>query len=221
MKESAWLPTPVLKRPVCWRENSSSKRRWTDDEVIFVSEPTPAVVESVQTECADGGEVLEMYEGPRPLRYMTDNIGGGRQGIPQGSRSPDVHASFNNLGSLFHRVKVRIIAQSDSSTEDIQPSSETDAQILLPWTSMSQHCHSSQGLQANAGLRSGHLPENISLSEPTCSQGTVQQRLLPPSLTFSALGLNQSGVKLVAWALRNRQRLPPSIRAAPLDVHLR
>ncbi|KAL3185461.1 hypothetical protein MRX96_005481 [Rhipicephalus microplus] len=37
---------------------------------------------------------------------------------------------------------------------------------------MSEHYHSSQGLQAYTGLRSGHLPENISLSEPTYSQGT-------------------------------------------------
>ncbi|KAL3212557.1 hypothetical protein MRX96_007969 [Rhipicephalus microplus] len=54
------------EEPVCWRENSSSKRRRTDDDVILISEPTPAVVESVRRECADGGEVLEMYEGLAP-----------------------------------------------------------------------------------------------------------------------------------------------------------
>ncbi|KAL3212558.1 hypothetical protein MRX96_007970 [Rhipicephalus microplus] len=38
---------------------------------------------------------------------------------------------------------------------------------------MSEHCNSTQGLQANAVRRSGLLPEHISLSEPTCSQGTA------------------------------------------------
>ncbi|KAL3183004.1 hypothetical protein MRX96_006797 [Rhipicephalus microplus] len=152
------------EEPVCWRENSSSKRRWTDDEVIFISEPTPAVVESVQRECADGREVLEMCEGPSPLRCMANNIGGGRQGTPQGSRSSDVHASCSNLDSLFHRVKVRIIAQSDSSTEDIM------SEVLC----RRQHA-------------STHAQENMSLAstEAVMAAPDDQPRLVPPAHPFS------------------------------------
>ncbi|KAL1474397.1 hypothetical protein MTO96_038006 [Rhipicephalus appendiculatus] len=183
------------QEPVCSREGSSRKRRRTNDDVTLEPEPITPVVESVeserdnssangrttddtpprQRECADGEERPEMSQGALPPRQITQNSRNEGQDVPQGSRSPSVPASSASQGRLSRALKVRVIARSESSVADSQSTPETDVHVLLPRiqrASTSERFRSPQGLQANAGLCSGHPSENNSSSEPTCSEDT-------------------------------------------------